>query len=181
MRAILLAVLVALGAPSAHAQRSAAEELVSMAVNPSTPLGKPQRVQLTQTLITYCKDVLAALPTNTPAEASWVTGEMKTTDANKINRLMSSREYARHSLKDTFQTCVTGATRLLAEQNRNSAAKIGRFEAANYVSLAVNFNSGEDIETFAKRANLDINQFRIDFMGAIRRLLLFASLRALEE
>ena len=168
-------------ATHAHAQRSAAEQLVSMAVNPSTPLAKAQRLQLTDLLLTYCRDVLAALPTNTPAEAGWVANEMKTTDMNKVMRLSSSREYARHSLQDTFQACVDRASKLGAEQNRNRATNISRFEAANLVSLAVNFNSTDDVLTYARRAGLDVDQFRLDFMTAIRRMLLFASLRALEE
>lgn len=43
------------------------------------------------------------------------------------------------------------------------------------------FNNAEDILLYARRAGLDPGQFRLEFLSSIRRAMLFASLRALEE
>lgn len=114
MRLIVLAVAFCFSTSVAHSQSATVEQLVSISVNPASPLAKPQRVQLTALLVSYCREVLAALPTNTPAEATWVSNEMKATDSNRNGRLFASREFARYRLQDAFQTCVETATKLLS-------------------------------------------------------------------
>jgi hypothetical protein len=179
--AFAIVLLCVLAVPASAQRRSSGEQLLSLAVSPSSKWGKPERLQMINLLLTYCREVLAALPTNTPAEAAWVENEGRTTDTRKIARLTSSPEYARFTLQDTFQTCVDRASDLAALQAKHSSNKIGHVEAARLVSLAANFNYDQDILSYAKRAGLDVDQFQLDQMSGIRRMLLVASLRAFEE
>src|SRR5262245_50525761 len=68
----------------------ATRELIGMSVTPETDLSLPGRRKFVRVVATYCREVLAALPTNTPREDDWVAAEMKTTDVAKVGRLTSS-------------------------------------------------------------------------------------------
>jgi hypothetical protein len=55
------------------------------------------------------------------------------------------------------------------------------YEAANLVSLAINFNSDIDIEIYAKNLEMKSEELGLDFLNAVRWALLVASLRTLEQ
>jgi hypothetical protein len=46
-------------------------ELITMSVNPTTDLSLSGRGKLVRLIATYCREVLTALPTNTPREDDW--------------------------------------------------------------------------------------------------------------
>ncbi|SRR6266404_4195331 len=71
-----------------------------------------------------------SVPTNTPAEGAWVTTEMKSSDTPRLVRLMSSKESARHQLKEIFSEFLEKAALLQQAQNARNA------EAAQSVWLA---------------------------------------------
>ncbi len=181
MRMLVAVLFLAIAGSSTHAQRSTSEELVTMAVFPTTEYSKAGRARLTTLVLAYCHELLDALPTNKPNEQAWVLNEMKTSDQVKIERLISSVEYSRYYLKDNLDTCVERTERLQKEQQQRGTRDITRFEAANYLSIALIFNSDTDLLFHAKRAGLDIAHFKLDFLSAIRRALLIASMRALED
>ncbi len=182
MKAFVTALLLIVGgaSTSATAQSPVAQELMSISVNSSFDYSKAGRERLVTLLLTYCQEFLSALPTNTPNEAAWLANEMNTSDINKVGRVVATREYARYSLQSTFQGCVNATTKLSREQRQRGSQDISRSEAALLVSLAANFNDAADIVTLAKRLGMSVEQFQLDFLHAVRRSLLFASLRTLE-
>jgi hypothetical protein len=86
------------------APRSAQGDLVRFSF--FQPFNPKNRIELVRLSDAYCREVLDTVPTNTPAEDAWVTAESKTSDTNRITRLVSSKEWARHQLKETFSECL---------------------------------------------------------------------------
>jgi hypothetical protein len=176
-RLLLISALVWLPSKAiAQDQIPAARELVTIAVRPDTDYTKTGRVRLVRLLSVYCREVIKILPTNTPAEDAWVASEGNTTDIAKVRRLTASREYSRSKLTEIFVRC---------EQITDTLIKPGalavEYEAANLVSLAINFNSDVDIEIYAKNLDIKSEEIGLDFLHAVRWALLVASLRTLEK
>jgi hypothetical protein len=55
------------------------------------------------------------------------------------------------------------------------------YEAANLLSLAINFNSDSDISLYASKLEMNSKELGFDFLGSVRWALLVASLRTLEK
>jgi hypothetical protein len=127
-------------------------------------------------LSVYCREVLKKLPTNTPTEDAWVASEGHTNDMAKVRRLVSSREYSRSELKETFVSCEKTTAKLI-----EPSALSREFEAVNLISLAVTFNSESDIELYASKTELKSKELGFDFLHSVRWALLIAALRTLEN
>lgn len=69
---------------------------------------------------------------------------------DRLTRLGSSKEWARHQLKGTFSECLEKVALLQQAQVNNARSA----EAAQFISLAYTFNQDADLATFAKRLDL---------------------------
>jgi hypothetical protein len=96
------------------------------------PYTASARSDLAKLYLAYCRDILVAIPTNTPAEEAWVAEEANTTQFDKINRLYHTKEFARSKLKETFSSCVSTASDLVLAQS----TKDRDLEAAFFIKLA---------------------------------------------
>jgi hypothetical protein len=163
-------------------ERPIARQLVSIAVNPSSDYTGPGRAKFVNVLATYCTEILNALPTNSPTEDEWILAELKTSDSAKIRRLVSSSEWSRRELKSIFEGCRQSATDILRAQKLTERSDLTvRYEAAKLIQIALTFNDGNDIHTFASRAGLSPTAWQLDFIGTIRRAIMVAALRTLEN
>ncbi|MBI5260254.1 MAG: hypothetical protein HY852_00365 [Bradyrhizobium sp.] len=161
------------GQPSA--KPSSYDQILKFALS-SKPYDAAARATLAHLFASYCRDVLAAVPTNTPAEDAWISQEGNTTDANKISRLLQTAEWSRHQLKDTFSTCVTRASELMVIQSKKELDS----EAAAFVSLAANFNEDTDLRSYARRLGMKSIADQFGLLPTLRRVLMIAALRTLE-
>jgi hypothetical protein len=91
-----------------------------------------------------------------------------------LNRLVSSKEWARYRLKDTFSDCLQSAALLRQAQTQKARSA----EAEYFIGLAYTFNEDRDLGAFAKlvspRAGVSagaLNTFRQLFMVAAMRTL----------
>ncbi|MET4297060.1 hypothetical protein ABIB06_007653 [Bradyrhizobium sp. LB8.2] len=151
------------------APRPAQSDLFRFSFNPTfTPAN---RIELSRRFEGYCHEVLDAVPTNTPAEDAWVIAESKTSDLNRVTRLVSTKEWARYRLKETFSECLQKIAVLQQAQANNARSA----EAAQFISLAYTFNQDTDLAAFAKRVDLksglELNLFRQVLMIAAMRTL----------
>jgi hypothetical protein len=137
---LLLAALIwEPGKAVAQDQIPAARELIAI----NSDYTKTGRAKFVRLLSVYCREVLKILPTNTPTEDAWIASEGKTNDMAKVRRLVFSREYSRSELKEIFVNRQETTDKLI------KPALPVDYEAANLVSLAINFNSDTDIELYA--------------------------------
>jgi hypothetical protein len=135
------------------------------------------RAEFVESLSTYCSKSLEDIPTNTPDENNWVKTEGKTTDSNKIGRLLASPEWARHVLAQTYSECVDTTQKIeLAQAANNTKA-----EAALLLSLSISLNDDNDFAIYARNASVDSERYGITWINTIRRLTMVAALRAIEE
>lgn len=163
-------------------ERPIAKQLVSIVVNPGSDYTKPGRAKFVSTLSTYCAGVLKALPTNTPAENAWVHAESNTTDMEKIRRLVASPEFGRRELKRLFEGCVENTTNIQRMQKLTERSdSVVRSEAQEFLRIAFAFNDDNDILAYAARAGLSSREWLLDFLPGVRRSLLVAALRVLEN
>jgi hypothetical protein len=160
----------------AQDQIPAARELITIAVRPDTDYTRTGRAKFVRLLSAYCRAVLKILPTNTPTEDAWVASEGHTNDTAKIRRVVASREYSRSQLTEIFVKCEQITDKLI----KPDALPV-EYEAANLVSLAINFNSEDDIEFSASKLEMKSKELGFDFLHAVRWALLVASLRTLEK
>ncbi|MCK1511368.1 hypothetical protein IVB22_02025 [Bradyrhizobium sp. 190] len=140
------------------------------------PFDASARAELTKLFTAFCRDLLTALPSNTPAEDAWVQQESNTTDVAKLSRLVNTPEYARHQLKDTLSTCAKRASDLAMVQQRGDL----RAEAAGFISLAAIFNEDADLKALAKRLDIKSINDQFQLLYGIRRVLLISALRTLD-
>lgn len=111
-----------------------ARDLISITV--SADFTKAGRVKFVGLIAVYCREMLTTIPTNTPNENAWVETEGRTTDQSKINRLMSSPEWSRSELQDTFTRCVERTDKLTHAYLRpDELSNVVRYEAAHLISL----------------------------------------------
>lgn len=171
-----LAVALVLVSPSQAQSLSAYSRILKFGLS-GKPYDAAARAELTKLFVGFCRDVLAIVPTNTPAEDAWVRQEGNTTDVAKISRLVSSAEYARQQLKETFSTCVTRASDLASFQQRGD----WRAEAAGFVSLAAVFNEDGDLKALAERLQIKTIEDQFLLLYTVRRTLLIAALRTLDS
>lgn len=169
------------GVAQQNVESPATRELLSMTVNPNSDFSRSGRAKFVRILSNYCREFLSALPTNTPKEDTWIASEMKTSDMAKIRRLASSPEFSRQRLKDTFSTCEETTRKIIdAISISDRTESVVRYEAAYLTSLAITFNESSDIEVHASKAGINTQSLGIEFLGSVRRALLFSSIRTLE-
>jgi hypothetical protein len=168
-----------------NSKASSANELAALSGRPASDYTAAFRAKLTQTFAAYCQELLNALPTNTPAEDAWVESEQKTTDFTRISRVVSSKEYSRHILKETFSNCRDISSSLIQAQNTSEQDKrtdtYARFEAINLVRLALNFN--DDLKSYLSKIDLNRDR-RVELeilLPIFRRELLTATTKALQD
>jgi hypothetical protein len=142
------------------------------------------RAKFIQTFANYCQEVLNALPANTPAEDAWVVSQNNT--AEKVQRLLSSKEYSRSFLKNAFSDCKNITTLLIQIQNIQEKEKgteaFANLEAGQLIKLALNFNNGFAPYLPKVELNKDIKFGLSDlYVGIIRRELLIAAAKALQD
>jgi hypothetical protein len=133
------------------------------------------RIELTRRIDAYCRDVLDKVPANTPAEEAWVMSESKSAyDTDRVNRLVSTKEWARYRLKDIFSDCLQSVALLRQAQTQKARSA----EAEYFISLAYTFNQDRDLGAFAKLVSpqagvsaFALNTFRQLFMVAAMRTL----------
>jgi hypothetical protein len=171
-----IAILMLFGSTAAFSQfdtTPAEDNLFQFLSESFTP---ENRIELTRRIDVYCRDVLDTVPTNTPAEEAWVMSEFKSVgrDTDRVNRLLSSKEWARYQLKDTFSECLQQVALLRQAQTQKARSA----EAEHFISLAYTFNQDRDLGAFAKlvspRAGVSavaINTFRQLTMVAAMRTL----------
>jgi len=172
----ILAAIVTLHGSTASAQdalQSPQNQILRFAFS-SKPYDEAARAELAKQFGAYCSGVLESLPTNTPAEAAWVTEEAKTTDDAKIARLTQTKEWARHQLKEVFSTCSAKVSEIQAAQSRKHRV----FESASFLSLALDFNDSGDLQFYAKQIGAKDKLLAIN---SLRRTLMIAALRTLDS
>lgn len=157
---------------TATARRSAQNDLFRFSFK--LTFSPANRVELSRRFEAYCREVLDTVPTNTPAEDSWVAAETTTSDTNRLTRLVSSKEWARHQLKDTFSECLEKVA-LLQQAQANKARSA---EAAQFISLAYTFNQDTDLAAFARR--IDLKSELSPFVNSFRQVLMIAAMRTLD-
>lgn len=158
---------------AATAPRSAQGDLFRLSFNQTfTPAN---RVELSRRFEDYCREVLDTVPTNTPAEDAWVNAESNTSDTNRITRLVASKEWARHQLRETFSECLHKVAFLQQAQANNARSA----EAAQFISLAYTFNQDTDLAAFAKRIDLKSDLVR-STVNLFRQRLMLAAMRTLD-
>jgi hypothetical protein len=135
------------------------------------------RIELTRRTAAYCPDVLDKVPTNTPAEETWVMSEYNSgsDDTDRVNRLLSSKEWARHQLRDIFSRCLQTAALLQQAQTQKARSA----EAQHFIMLAYTFNQDRDLGAFAKlvspRAGVSAGA-----LNTFRQLMMVAAMRTLD-
>lgn len=77
-------------------------------------------MRFAKALSAFCREVSAALPTNTPGEADWVATEMNTADGDRLGRLVRTPESSRFRLASDFAECLDKAAKLEAAQAAQS-------------------------------------------------------------
>jgi hypothetical protein len=177
-RTIIALIFVALFAPAAHSQPEQKEPTAFKIIRVAgkKKLDSSARAELATLYLEHCRTVLNAIPTNTPAEQSWVTEESRTTDTDRMIRLVQTAEYARSQLKETFSECVERASSLLTVQSQANRNR----EAALFVSLAATFNESSDAQSYAARLGVNRDELKFPLLGTLRRILLIAALRTLD-
>lgn len=141
------------------------------------PLTPQNRIELGRLSQAYCQDILDNVPTNTPAEDAWVATEARlaSDDTNRLSRLLQSKEYARHQLKETMSECLQKVILLQQAQALNS--RMG--EAAQFISLAYAFNDDSYLAAYTKRVGMR-SEHALSSAKALRQVLMVAALRALD-
>ena len=135
-----------------------------------------KRVELTRRIDAYCRDVLDKVPANTPAEEAWVTSESKSGgDTDRLNRLVSSKEWARHQLREIFSQCVQAAASLQQAQSQKARSA----EAKYFISLAYTLNQDDDLDTFAKLVSPRAGVSALA-LSTFRQLMMIAAMRTLD-
>lgn len=179
LRALLtLAVMTGAATRAAYSQasttapHSAQSDLFRFSFN--LRFNPSNRVELSRRFAAYCRELLDAVPTNTPAENAWVIAESKTSDTDRITRLVSSKEWARHQLTETFSECLQKVAWLQQAQANNARSA----EAAQFISLAYTFNQDSDLVVFAKRIGLKLELS--PFVNSFRQVLMIAAMRTLD-
>ena len=119
-RRLLASTLLLLLVTSAAAQQRQepgpnTRALIAAVVNPNvSDFVGPGRLRFLRQLSAHCRDTLAVLPSNSPREETWLADEGRTTDMEKIWRLVASPEYSRARLKEAFVSCDENIGKVLA-------------------------------------------------------------------
>jgi hypothetical protein len=175
-KTIAIAMLMLFGATAAFAQAEstpAEDNLFQFFFKESfTP---EKRIELTRRMDSYCRDVLDKVPTNTPAEQAWVMSEYKSghLEGDRLHHLISSKEWARYRLKDTFSECLDNVALLQQAQ----AQKINWAEAKYFIILAYTFNQDRDLGAFARLVS---PRAGVSALATFRQLLMIAAIRTLD-
>jgi len=179
---LAMVILQSLMSYAQESERPIARELVSITLNPGSDYTKPGRAKFVAVLSSYCTEILNALPTNTPNEDDWLAAEANTTDTQKIRRLVLSPEWSRHELKTVFEGCRESTANILrAQKSSGKDDTVARYEAAELLRVVINFNDSNNIVTYASQAGLNSTAWKLDFLGSIKRAILVAALRTLEN
>jgi hypothetical protein len=126
-------------------------------------LNVEKRSDFANSLSVYCKTTQLALPSNTPQEDKWLNNELRTTDATKIGRVLVSKEYSRFKIQATYGACLNISEQILQAQKDFDI----RLEAILYLNLLEEF-SGEDIEFYAQKADVDSNKYGMGLFRLVR-------------
>ncbi|MBR0710147.1 hypothetical protein [Bradyrhizobium liaoningense] len=169
------ALIIASATTVAYAQATATERRTAQSdlLPFKRKFAPANRVELARKIEAHCREVLDTVPTNTPAEHAWVVAEATTSDTNRLNRLLSSKEFARSRLKDTFSECLEKVALLKQAQ----AQQMRSAEAAQFISLAYTFNQDADLAAFAKRVDLNSD---LSLTSIFRQTLMIAAMRTLD-
>jgi hypothetical protein len=184
-RALLgLAITIAManGSSAQNSKTSAVDELVTFASRPESDYTAALRAQFVQTFANYCQEVLNALPANTPAEDAWVASQNNT--AEKIQRLLKSKEYSQSTLKKALSDCKDITTKLIQIQKipEGRTETFANLEASQFIQLALNFNNGFEPYLSKVELNKDMKFGLSDiYVGLIRHGLLIAATKALQD
>jgi hypothetical protein len=184
MKRIVVAALAAvIASPSLHAADRAvsATSWVRIVIRPrSAQWDRTVREQLANALLVYCREVQEAIPKNTPSEADWVDVELKSSDPQRLERVLSSVEYSRWTLSRSFAECSQhAATTLQALKSADRTA-----EAIQWSEFALSFNYAEEWRSYASKVGLVRGQedpYAFELMPGLRRGLIEASVAALSE
>jgi hypothetical protein len=131
--------------------------------------------QFAEVLTQYCKEVLQAIPRNNPREEDWLMGEMKTSDMNRVRRLVQSVEFSRWFLVERFKECFEYGDLL----SRPAPPK-GKDQAVLWIQLARTFNNSEDIKGHGARIGIS-DYYIFSSIPTLRDGLLVASMISLRE
>jgi hypothetical protein len=184
MKRIVIAALAAvIASPSLQAADLvvSATAWVKIVIRPrSAQWDSPVREQLANALLVYCRDVEQAIPNNTPAEDDWVADELKSSDPQRLERVLSSVEYSRWTLSRSFAECsehAAGTLRALKSADRAA-------EAIQWSEFALSFNYAEGWRAYASKAGLvrgNDDSYGFELMPGLRRGLIEASVAALSK
>jgi hypothetical protein len=90
---------------------------------------------------------------------------------------VSTPEWGRYQLGIIYRDCVDTVSKIKSAQESNH--KIA--EAAFWTSLSITFNDSHDMQIYAKNAPVDLKRHGIYFISSIRRGMMIAALRTIEE
>ena len=176
MTRIAILMMLILGTTAAHsqspAQHSAGNDIFRFFF--SGKYDPKSRAHLADLFGAYCREILNTIPTNTPAETAWVAEEYGATDGKRLNRLVETKEWARHRLKEVFSGCVNEASILQQAQSQNEPTA----EATRFILLAFTFE-GTPLRPLANRLGLQSHIF--DEPSTFRQVLLTAAVKILNS
>jgi hypothetical protein len=178
--AALAAVIASPGLQAAQRAESAAA-WVRIVIRPrSAQWDRTVREQLASALLVYCREVQQAIPKNTSGEDDWVADELKSSDPQRLERVLSSVEYSRWTLSRSFAECsqhAAGTLRALKSADRAA-------EAIQWSEFALSFNYAEEWRPYASKVGLirgKDDSYAFESLPGLRRGLIEASLGALSE
>lgn len=179
MPLVLATTMVLTMADAAKCEPASSEtrEVLGIVTSPNFKYDAEGRIEFARALSAYCSAAMASIPTNTPQEQEWVEAEGNTRDSNKIARLVATPEWGRYRLGMLYGDCIS-ATAKISSAQQNSAKRV---EAAFWTSLSITFNDDHDMQLYAKNASVDLQRHGIYFIRALRRGMMIAALRAIEE
>jgi hypothetical protein len=180
---LIATIAVVSGGTAQNNKPSAVDEVSRLAVT-SSDFTAEIRAKFAKAFVDYCQEVLIALPTNTPTEDDWVASEQRTGNAEKILRLLSSKEYARSDLKKTFSDCKETALFLIQIQNikEKRTDALANLEAEQFIALALNFNGSLGPYSSKLELNKDVKFALGDlFLEVLRGGLLKSATKALQD
>lgn len=129
-------------------------ELVKAAVNQAKLTTTSGRLALATAISTYCKEIKAVYPRNSPTEEQWLDGEISG-GGNRVEKALSSAELGRRMAKRFTDSCETSSQWAVKQPDKG----------IHFVILAHDFiRFSGDAAFYAKLNRVDSEQFWLENM-----------------
>lgn len=112
-------------------------------------LSVKSRSRLAGLILEFWKDLDARTPRNSPATVKWLEGELNTKDTVRINRLVSTPEYAIKMVSEEIDACVSDSNLLI-----NSIGTGKSKELYAWLRISGCYGNSHGFEHYLQSANL---------------------------